>query len=199
MRYTVTILSALLCAAAVMPAAAQAPTRLRGTIVSVDGPVIHVAPTTGGDDKVGIAAARITLVSPTTLADVKTGSFIGAAAKSAADGSLEAVEVHVFPESMRGAGEGHRPFDLGPKSTMTNGTVGQEVVGKDGQTLTVTYKGGEKRIVVPPNTPVVALEPGDAGLLIKGAHVTAIVQPGPDGQLAATSVLVGKDGLTPPM
>jgi hypothetical protein len=112
---------------------------------------------------------------------------------------MVAVEVHVFPESMRGSGEGHRPFDLGPKSTMTNGTVGQEVVGNAGQTLTVRYKGGNKDILVPPGAPVVTISPGDRTLLVTGAHIIAFTQKAADGTATAGNVLVGKDGLVPPM
>ena len=136
---------------------------------------------------------------PATLADIKPGSFIGTAAREQEDGTIVAVEVHVFPESMRGSGEGHRAFDLGPKSSMTNGTVGQEVTGKTGQTLTVQYKGGEKSIVVPPNVPVVTFEPGTRGLLVPGAHVIVFGQKSDDGTLRAANVLIGKDGLVPPM
>jgi hypothetical protein len=192
-------LSAALIGTAVA-AAAQTPTRIRGTISSVEGTVVHVTPNGGGDDAVTLGATtKVTLVAPTTLDAIKPGSFIGTAARTEADGSLVALEVHVFPESMRGSGEGHRPFDLGPKSTMTNGTVGQQVIGKTGQTLSVDYKGGQKQIVVPPDVPVVTFAPGDAALLVKGAHVIVFAQTGADGALTAANMLVGKDGLVPPM
>jgi hypothetical protein len=192
-------LSAALIGTAVA-AAAQTPTRIRGTISSVEGTVVHVTPNGGGDDAVTLGATtKVTLVAPTTLDAIKPGSFIGTAARTEADGSLVALEVHVFPESMRGSGEGHRPFDLGPKSTMTNGTVGQQVIGKTGQTLSVDYKGGQKQIVVPPDVPVVTFAPGDAALLVKGAHVIVFAQTGADGALTAANMLVGKDGLVLPM
>jgi len=110
-----------------------------------------------------------------------------------------AKEVHIFPESMRGSGEGHRGFDLGPKSTMTNGTVGQEVKGTSGNTLTVAYKGGQKSIVVPPDAPVVTFTPGDRAMLVEGAHIIVQPQIGAGGALMAERVIVGKDGLVPPM
>jgi hypothetical protein len=181
-------------------ASAQAPSRIRGTIASVTDGTLHIAPNSGGDATVSLTPdSKVTLVEPSTLAAIKPGSFIGTAAKTQSDGSLVAVEVHVFPESMRGSGEGHRPFDLGPQSTMTNGTVGQEVVGTTGQTLTVKYKGGEKAVVVPPTTPVVTFAPGDRALLKAGAHVIVFAQKGAAGGFAAANVLVGKDGLVPPM
>jgi hypothetical protein len=193
------LLVAALCGLAT-GASAQTASRIRGTLASVEGTVMHVTPNEGGDAVLTLAPdARVTLVEPTTLAEVKPGSFIGTAAKTQDDGTMVAVEVHVFPESMRGSGEGHRPFDLGPKSTMTNGTVGQEVVGATGQTLTVRYKGGEKSIVVPKDAPIVTFAPGDRALLVKGAHVIVFGQKAADGSLAAGNVLVGKDGLVPPM
>ena len=114
------------------------------------------------------------------------------------DGTQRALEIHVFPESMRGTGEGHRPFDLQPQSTMTNGTVGS-VTGTIGRTLTVTYQGGEKTIVVPPDTPIVAFEPGTRAMLAAGAHIILIGTRAEDGVITATRILVGKDGLIPPM
>lgn len=180
---------------------AQTPTRVRGIVVSLDGNVLHVAPNDAGAEKTITLEPKleVSTVVPSSLAEVKPGSFIGTAAQTQSDGSLVATEIHVFPESMRGTGEGHQGFDLGPKSTMTNGTVGQEVVGTTGQSLTVKYKGGEKTVIVPPNVPVVTFEPGDRAELTPGAHVIVFAQTSADGGLTSERVAVGKNGLTPPM
>ena len=182
-------------------ALAATPTRVRGTVASLDGNELHVVPTAGGAEMVITLGPKLTVAAiiPTTMAEIKPGSFIGTAAETQADGTLVAKEVHVFPEAMRGTGEGHYAFDLGPKSTMTNGTVGQEVTGTSGNTLTVKYKGGEKNVTVPSNIPVVTFEPADKTQLVAGAHVIVFAQTGDDGKLTAERVAVGKNGLTPPM
>ncbi len=187
--------------AATGTALAQAPqaVRIRGTIDAVDAESVSL--TTRAGDKVTVALAPDTVVAalvPIKLEDIKPGSFIGSAAMPQADGTQRALEVHVFPESMRGTGEGHRPFDLQPQSTMTNGTVGA-VTGSVGRILTVSYKGGEKTIVVPPDTPVVTYEPGSTALLAPGAHVILFGKPAPDGKVTATRITVGKNGIVPPM
>ena len=116
------------------------------------------------------------------------------------DGSQRALEVHVFPEAMRGTGEGHRAWDLQPQSTMTNGNIEQTVVGVDGQTLTLSYKGGEKKIVVPPDTPVVSFVPAEKGDLKPGLKIfIAAAKKQADGTLQTPRVNFGKDVLTPPM
>lgn len=187
--------------AAAGAALAQAPqaVRIRATIDAVDAHSLSLTTRTG--DKVTVALAPDTVVAalvPIRLEDIKPGSFIGSAAMPQADGTQRALEVHVFPESMRGTGEGHRPFDLQPQSTMTNGTVGA-VTGSVGRTLTVTYKGGEKTIVVPPDTPVVTYEPGSLALLVPNAHVIVFGTQAADGKVTATRISVGKNGLVPPM
>lgn len=194
------LFAASLCLAA-SATMAQTPVHIRGTIMSLDGNVLHVKTNDSAAEKTVTLGPKlkVSAVISSSLAEVKPGSFIGTAAQTQADGSLVAREVHVFPEAMRGAGEGHRSFDLGPKSTMTNGTVGQEVVGTTGRSLTVTYKGGEKTIVVPPDVPVVTFEPGDRAELIPGAHVIVFARSEADGALSSEQIAVGKDGLTPPM
>jgi len=187
--------------AAAGAALAQAPqsVRIRATIDAVDAKSVSLTTRTG--EKLTVALAPDTIVSalvPIKLEDIKPGSFIGSAAMPQADGTQRALEVHVFPESMRGTGEGHRPFDLQPQSTMTNGTVGA-VTGSVGRTLTVTYKGGDKTIVVPPDTPVVTYEPGSAALLVPNAHVIVFGTQAADGKVTATRISVGKNGLVPPM
>jgi hypothetical protein len=134
-----------------------------------------------------------------SLADVAIGSFVGIAALPQPDGSLEAIEVLIFPEAARGTGEGHYAWDLLPESTMTNATVADTVAAVGGRTLTLKYKDGEKKITVPPAAPVVTLDPGDASLLKPGAAVFIPARKEADGTLAAGRVLVGRDGLVPPM
>jgi hypothetical protein len=191
-------------AVALAPALAQnAPVAsARATIqtVSADGTALNVRTRAGEDRTIHLnPKTRFALVIPATLADVKPGSFIGVAALPGEGNELKAMEVHIFPEAMRGTGEGFRPFDLAPKSSMTNGNISARVDATTGPKLTVTYKGGEQTIVVDPKTPIVALAPGAQTDLKPGA---AIIARGPkqgDGSIDAAFVLVGKDGLVPPM
>jgi len=180
-------------------AQAPKPVRLRASIDAVD--TVSLSLTTRAGQKVTVALVPETVVVaivPIKLEEIKPGSFIGSAAMPQPDGTQRALEVHVFPESMRGTGEGHRPFDLQPESTMTNGTVGA-VTGTTGRTLTVGYQGGEKTIVVPPDCPIVTYEPGTRALLVPGAHVILMGTEAADGKISATRVSVGKNGLVPPM
>lgn len=180
---------------------AQTPTtiRIRGDIQSVGADEIHVISRRGEAFTLHLADdVQVQALVPISIDAIKPGSFIGSAAVAQPDGTLRALEVHVFPDSMRGTGEGHRPFDLGTDSTMTNGTVGDVVV-SNGRTLKVSYKGGEKTIFVPPNTPIVTYESGSRALLVPSAHVIVFANEGPQKRLAATRISVGKDGLVPPM
>ena len=180
---------------------AQSPreVRIRGTIDAIDAGSISVTSLAGQMLKLSLASdTRIVAIVPFKLEDIKPGSFIGSAAMPQPDGTQRALEVHVFPESGRGRGEGHRPFDLRPRSTMTNGTVGT-VSGTTTRSLTVMYNDGQKTIVVPADTPVVTFEPGTRAMLVPGAHVIVIGVEASDGQLSATRISVGKDGLVPPM
>jgi hypothetical protein len=176
------------------------PTRVRGTIEAVDGDVLAVK-SRGGDDVRLHMTGDVNIVGITriSLSDIKVGSFIGTTTVPGPDGSQNAVEVHVFPEVMRGTGEGSRPYDLRPNSTMTNATVADSVVGNDGHTLTIKYRGGEKKVVVSPETPVVTYVPADKSDLKPGAKVIAFMKKLPDGSLETSRVSVGRDGLTPPM
>ena len=181
-------------------ALAQSATRVRGTVVSLEGGTLRVRDNAGADVAVALSPTyAVTALLPAKLSEVTPGSFIGAAAEAAPDGHLVAKEVHIFPESMRGAGEGHRDFDLGPRTSMTNGTVGDEVKSASGDTLTVAYKGGEQTIVVPADAPVVTFAPGDRSMLVPGAHVIVQARKAEGGGLTAERVTVGKDGLVPPM
>jgi len=186
-----------LCAIAQQP---PTPSRVRGTIVSVDGDVIAVKSRSGEDVKLHMTGdMRVVGIIRISLADIKLGSFIGATTVPGPDGRQDAVEVHVFPEAMRGTGEGSRPYDLRPNSTMTNATVAETVAGNDGQTLMIKYKDGEKKIVVGPDTPVVTYVAADKSDLKPGAKIIAFVKQLPDGSFETNRVSVGRDGLTPPM
>jgi hypothetical protein len=176
------------------------PSRVRGTVEAVDGDMLAVKSRDGEDFKLHMAGdMRVLGLVKIPLSDIKVGSFIGTTTVPGSDGSQNAVEVHVFPESMRGTGEGSRPFDLRPNSTMTNATVAESVAGNDGHTLLIKYQGGEKKVLVSPDTPVVTYVPGDKSELKAGAKVIAFFKKLPDGSFEAGRVSVGRDGLTPPM
>jgi hypothetical protein len=185
------------------PALAQQPqpSRVRGAIESVDGDTLTIKSREGADVKMQMAGnLGVTGVAKMSLADIKVGSFIGATSVPEPDGTEKAVEIHVFPESMRGTGEGSRPYDLLPKSSMTNATVDRTTAAaNDGQSLMLKYKDGEKKVVIGPDTPVVTFVPGDKSELKAGAQVIAFATKRADGSLEARRMLVGRDGLTPPM
>jgi hypothetical protein len=190
--------AALLAAITASSAFAQQTVRVRGAVEKVDGNTLSVKADDGAVVTLTLTNdAQVVGVVKATLADVKEGSFVGSAAMPQPDGSQKALEVHIFPETMRGTGEGHRPFTV-PNSTMTNGTVGDMVTASDGQSLTVKYKGGDKKIVVPPGVPIVRYEIADRSALKPGAHVTATsAVKKPDGTLEAARINVGRDGLVP--
>jgi hypothetical protein len=176
------------------------PTRLRGTIEKVDGDVLSVKSRSGEDVKLRMTGdVRVVGIIKISLSDIKLGSFVGTTTVPGPDGRQNAVEVHVFPEDMRGTGEGSRPYDLRPNSTMTNATVAETVAGNDGQTLMIKYKDGEKKVVVAPDTPVVTYVPADKSDLKRGAKIIAFVKQLPDGSFETNRISVGRDGLTPPM
>jgi hypothetical protein len=176
------------------------PSRLRGTIEGVEGDVLDVKSRSGEQYKLHMASdMRVVGITKISLSDIKVGSFIGATTVPGSDGSQNAVEVHVFPEDMRGTGEGSRPYDLRPNSSMTNATVAESVVGNDGHTLLVKYKDGEKKVLVSLDTPVVTYVPADKSDLKAGAKVIAFMKKLPDGSFETNRVSVGRDGLTPPM
>jgi len=175
---------------------------VRATIEAVadDGASLSVRTRSGEAATVRLTpSTSVTLVVPAALADVKPGLFIGVAALPGAEGAQNALEVHIFPEAMRGVGEGFRPFDLAPGSTMTNGAVEARIDRAEGPQLTVTYKGGQRTIVIGKSTPIVAFAPGARGDLKAGAAIVARAAKAADGAYEATRILVGKDGLTPPM
>jgi hypothetical protein len=174
--------------------------RVRGTIEKTDGNVLTLKSGDGAEVKLTLTEnALIVAVVKATLADVKEGTFLGSAAMPQPDGSQKALEVHIFPEQMRGTGEGHRPYAPVTNSTMTNGSAaGATVAGVDGSTITVKYKDGEKKIVVPPNVPIVRYEIGGKGDLKPGAHFAVLAATKkPDGTLEAARINVGRDGVVP--
>jgi uncharacterized protein Veg len=183
--------------------AQSAPTaRLRGMIEKVDGNVLTIKSRDGQNVTLnlneGYTAAAVIKAS---LEDIKPNSFIGTAAAPMPDGTMRALEIHIFPEAQRGTGEGFRDYDLQPKSTMTNGTVSSgSVASKDGGTLTITYKGGEKKVLVPAGTPIVTYEAAKkedvkagVGIVVQAAEKL------PDGGFRANRITIGKNGVNPPM
>jgi hypothetical protein len=179
----------------------QAPERIgvRGTITALDGEVMKVHSNRGEELTVHLLPqTQVRGVTLANVADIKPGSYIGSAAVPQPDGTLKALEIHVFPPEMAGTGDGHRPFDLTSESTMTNGSVG-DLVTSNGRSMTVNYKGGQKTIVVPDDVPIVNLLPGDRSLLSPGVKIVLRAEKAEDGSLTAQSISAGKDGVTPPM
>ncbi len=178
------------------------PVRVRGTIEKVDGQTLTVKARDGTEHTVKLADnARITAMVKATLADIKPGSFIGVTGMPQPDGSQKAIGLHIFMDNQRGVVPARfTPWDREPGSTMTNADVQTTVAGVDGQTMTVKYPDGEKKIIVPPNTPVVAFAPGNASDLKPGAQFIIIAaQKNADGTLSAPGINVGRDGAAPPM
>jgi hypothetical protein len=177
----------------------SSPARLRGRIDAISGDTVQLTLRNGTKASARLPAnVRVTWLTVAQASEIKPGSYVGTAAVPQADGTLKALEVQVFPPSMRGAGEGTRDWDLGAGSSMTNGTVGS-LVNASGRTITITYKGGEKRVVVPDDVPIVTYEPADRTALTTGANVLINGTRSTDGTVTAGSVSVGKDGLVPPM
>ncbi len=185
-------------------AAAQTPQtlRIRGQIEAVDGPMLTLKTRDGNSVKVKLADnARVTAMVKASLADIKAGSFIGVTAMPQPDGSQKAIGLHIFMDAQRGVVPARfTPWDRVPGSTMTNADVESTVASVDGQVIMVKYSDGEKKVVVPPNTPVVAFAPGTPGDLKPGAQVFIIAaQKMPDNSIVAPSINVGRDGAAPPM
>jgi hypothetical protein len=191
------LLGAFLLASAAVQA--QAPSRVRGTITAVDGNVLSVKSREGQDLKIEIAPnATFAYMKKMDLADVKPGTPLGTAAVRGADGKLVARELHLFNPDRPIPSEGHRPWDLEPESTMTNAMVTAMARETRGNELTLTYKGGEQKVVVPAGIPIVMAVESDRSLLVPGAYAYIAVAPGADGKLTATRLQVTKDGVRPP-
>ena len=199
------LLAAVVPAAIMLASVAQAqqapPVRIRGTIEAVDGPMLAIKSREGTDMKVRMTDnVAVFGVVKTSLSEIKEGSYIGVTAMPDPDGTQRAVAVHIFPENQRGAAEGFRPWDLRAGRTMTNATVAETVKGTEGQNILVKYKDGEKKVVVPPETPVVTFVVGDKAELKPGAKIIIFgAVKKDDGILEANRVNVGLDGITPPM
>jgi hypothetical protein len=176
------------------------PVRVRGSVVSLEGTKLVVHAKDGKDITVNLNENFAALaVVKSSIADIKEGTFIGTATVTQPDSTLRSMEVVVFPDKMRGTGEGHYPWDLGSNSMMTNATVSNAVKGVEGQTITVTYKGGEKKIDVPANVPVVTIVPATKEEIKPGAIVFVPTMRQADDSLTGGAVLFGKDGVIPPM
>jgi hypothetical protein len=194
-------IAALAFVAFMAPAYAQdQPVRVRGTVERVDEGLYIIKARNGGEVKVKLADnAMVVALVKASIADVKQGSYIGVSGMPQPDGSQKCLEIHIFPEAMRGTGDGHRPWDLEPSSTMTNGAVEQTTAWAEGQVLTLKYKDGEKKVVVSADCPIVSYLPGDKSELKPGTPIfIAAAQKQADGTLLAPRVNVGR-GVAPPM
>jgi hypothetical protein len=170
--------------------------RVKGTIEKVEGDTLSVKQRDGAVVTVTLASnVQVVGVAKATVADIKEGSYIGSGAMPQADGSQKAIEVHIFADVQRGTGDGHRPWDGAPNGTMTNGEVGTAVSGVDGPVITVKYKGGEKKIVVGPNTPIVKYIVSDKSELKPGASISTNAVKKSDGTFEAARIQVARDGL----
>jgi hypothetical protein len=203
MIMTLRIFTAAACVAALTVASASAqdkPMRVRGSVEQMDGQMMTVKSRSGEMLKVKLADdGKVVALVKASMADIKPGSFVGSTAMPEQDGSWKAVEVHIFPEAMRGTGEGDRAYDYKPKSTMTNGTVDASVAKVSGSTMTLKYKEGEKKIDVVPETVIVMYVPGSKDELKPGAMIYipgAMKQA--DGTLMTGRINVGR-GVAPPM
>src|SRR6195952_6015863 len=184
-----------------LPASAQETVRIRGTVERVEGPVYVVKNRDGAELKLTVSDPGLFVaIVKSSMADIKPGMFVGSTGMTQPDGSQKAIEVHIFPESMRGTGEGHYDWDLKPNTKMTNANVEQTVNGVEGPTLTVKYKDGEKKLMVTPETAVVTYVVGSKDDLKPGTRIfVGAAKKMADGTVQTPRVTYGKDGLVPPM
>jgi len=182
-----------------LPASAQENVRIRGTIERIEGPVYVVKNRDGAELKLTVTDNPLFVaIAPSVMADIKPGMFIGSAGMMQPDGTQKAIEVHIFPESMRGTGEGHYDWDLKPQSKMTNGNVEQSVAAVDGPVLSVKYKDGEKKLLVTPETVVVTYVPGSKDELKPGTKIfVSAAKKQPDGTLQTPRITYGRNGAGP--
>ena len=199
-RAIAVLLITVASAVALAEAPANPPVRIRGTVEKIDGQNLTVKTSNGQSMSVRLAENYLVVgIAKASIADIGSGKFIGTTTLGERDGALVALEVHIFPENMRGTGEGHYDWDLRPASKMTNANVANVTnMGKD-RVLTVQYKGGEKKVLVPENADVVSFTPVDRSELKPGAPIFVISQRQPDGSLSAARVNVGLKGQKPPM
>lgn len=200
------VLAGVLVAALALPVAAQnppdsTPARIRGTVEKLNDQTLTVTSRDGQTLSVALAPNFTVLgVVAKSMADIKPGDYVASTSVKGPDGKLTAIEVHIFPENLRGVAEGQFPWDLVPGSVMTNATVAQVSAAPQGQVIKVTYKGGsEAEVTIPPSIPVVGYVPADAALLTPGAAVFIVAQKKSDGSLTASRVTAEKDGVKPPM
>jgi hypothetical protein len=182
------------------PVSAQETVRIRGTIERVEGPIYVVKNRDGAELKLTVTDNPLFVaIVKSTMADIKPGMFVGSTGMTQPDGSQKAIEVHIFPESMRGTGEGHYDWDLKPNTTMTNANVEQTVAGVEGPVLSVKYKDGEKKLLVTPDTTVVTYVAGDRAELKPGIKIfVGAAKKQPDGTLLTPRITYGREGLAPP-
>ena len=199
-RAIAVLLVADVSAVALAQAPANPPVRIRGTVEKLDGQMLTIKASNGQSMSVKMADNFTVMgIARAGVADVASGKYIGTTTVGERNGGLVALEIHIFPENMRGTGEGHYDWDLRPESKMTNASVAEvKAMGKE-RMLKVQYKGGEKQILVPENAVVVSFTPADKAELKPGAHVFAVTQRQPDGSLTAARVNVGLGGIVPPM
>ena len=199
------LLAGALIALLAWPAAAQntpqsTPTRIRGTVEKLDGQTLTVKSREGPELTIVLAPdVAVSYLVKKGLGDIKAGDYVATTSMKGTDGKNHAVELRIFPESLRGVAEGQFPWDLMPDSLMTNATVSGVTAAPQGQTLKVNYKGNESEIVVGTDTPIFGYGSGDATLLKPGAAVFLVAQKKPDGSLSAGRVTAEKDGVKPPM
>jgi hypothetical protein len=173
---------------------------LRGVITSVAGKSLVVSTREGGDARVTLSDdCLINSVTPASVKDIKPGDFVGISNVPKVDGTNSALEVVIFPASLKGTGEGDRPWDLKPNSSMTNATVANAVTSVDGRIVMVTYRGGQKKIDIPETTPIVTLQVAAPKDLRPGANVFIPADHGNDGTLTTHRVIYGSNGVVPPM
>ena len=194
------LIAALSAIAVAQAPAANSQVRIRGTVEKMDGQMLTVKANNGQSMTVKLADNYTVMgIAKAGIADVASGKFIGTTTVGERNGGLVALEIHIFPENMRGTGEGHRDWDLRPESKMTNANVADvKAMGKE-RMLTVQYKGGEKQILVAENTVVVSYAPAEKSELKPGAPVFIGAQRQVDGSLTAPRVNVGLNGQVPPM
>jgi hypothetical protein len=180
---------------------AQTPqTRIRGTVERLDGQSLTVKTSDGITTTIALVPSySVGAVVKASMADIKKGSFIGVGARPQAGGGLTAVQVFIFPEAMRGTGEGHRPWAVLPDSTMTNATVAETVSRVDGSSVTLTYPGGEQTIAITPEANIIMAAPAQAADLVAGAQVALTASRQADGSLSSNRVTIARAGAQLPL
>ena len=182
------------------PAPANPPVRIRGTVDKLDGNKLTVKSRDGQSVDIVLADnVGVVYLVKKSMADIKSGDYLASTGIKGTDGKIHAIEVRIFPEALRGAGEGQYPWDLKPDSVMTNATAGTITKSGDGNVVSVTYKGTTSDYTIDPTTPIFTYEQGDKALLVPGAAVFVIATKKDDDSLATARLTVEKDGIKPPM